>query len=156
MLSLQTFSLTVCVCMSFILFTVCFIVLAILKAGMWFIDEINEQITWRWTDPGCYSTLDMVLVQMEQRHLGCSRSQSSKQCGLGISAAKALAPAHFPFCRVEECVVLITSYFLLIRLQLGLWLQLKAAGQISLWFNSPEVNGVAPVMNLDWKLLVWF
>lgn len=30
------------------------------------------------------------------------------QCGLGISAAKALAPAHFPFCRVEECMVLIT------------------------------------------------
>lgn len=85
MLSLPTFSLTVWIRVSFIPFTVCFIALAILKAGIWFIDEINEQITWWWTDPGCRSALYLMLVQKEHTYLGCSRYPVLQMIGLFTS-----------------------------------------------------------------------
>lgn len=73
--------------------------------------------------------LYLMLVQKEQDTWAVPDTRSSKWYGLRLRTAKALAPACFPFTGIEDCMVLVIAYFLLIRLQFGLWLQLKHQAQ---------------------------
>lgn len=71
------------------------------------------------------SALYLMQVQKEQGIWAVPDTQCSKWYDLRFSTAKALAPACLPFFGIEYCMVLVVAYFLLIKLMLGLWLQLK-------------------------------